>query len=252
MTECRIKPTPLERLRKRSRCLCNSNGWQRLCGSLLVQSDAALDSANRSIESHLHLPLRTLQRWTAASWFRYVRGGRPIRLPFARGLRMPALTSGYPRARHSTQDGEDHFPVGVLVSSCSENEMKSMPRLRKFSNALSRCDLWRIPEQFVAPAVVPVVPATTFDASGTATGHLPSFPTFSWKGAYQYGSVYSLFVPTPTLATTFSAFLNGNLSGNGTALVHHSFGIFWCGIGYALQGYVPGSPCLQDNGNDVR
>ncbi len=82
-----------------------------------------------------------------ASWLRYVRGGRPIRLPFARALRMPALTRSTIRLRSSSATAprtvKTIFPVGVLVSSCSENEMKSMPRLRKVSNALSRCDTER-------------------------------------------------------------------------------------------------------------
>jgi hypothetical protein len=34
--------------------------------------------------------------------------------------------------------------------------------------------------------------------------------------------------------------------------VTHSFGLFWCGTGYALQGYIPGSPSQQNNGNDIR
>jgi len=70
-----------------------------------------------------------------ASWFRYVRGGRPIHLPFARALRIPALTRSTIKLRSSSATApktvQTIFPVGVLVSSCSENEMKSMPRVRK-------------------------------------------------------------------------------------------------------------------------
>ena len=41
---------------------------------------------------------------------------------------------------------------------------------------------------------------TTFDANGNATGQLPSLPTYSWKGAYQLGSIESLAIPSPTVA----------------------------------------------------
>src|SRR5256885_663657 len=92
--------------------------------------------------------------------------------------------------------------------------------------------------------------ATTFDSTGSATGQLPTLPTYSWKAAYQRGSVESVRVPAPTLAFTFSAFSGGNLTNNGTAFVHHSFGLFWCGTGYLGQGYF--GPCTQGNGNDIQ
>ncbi|MGC1830933.1 MAG: IPT/TIG domain-containing protein [Candidatus Acidiferrales bacterium] len=86
----------------------------------------------------------------------------------------------------------------------------------------------------------------TFDANGNATGQIPNFPTLSWKGAYQLGSVDSVVPPPVTLATTFAAVSGGNLTGNGTALVHHSFGLFWCGTGFAEQG-----SCSNIGGDDV-
>ncbi len=55
-----------------------------------------------------------------ASSFRYVRGGRPIRLPFARALRIPALTRSTIKLRSSSATAprtiKTIFPVGVLVS----------------------------------------------------------------------------------------------------------------------------------------
>jgi hypothetical protein len=86
----------------------------------------------------------------------------------------------------------------------------------------------------------------TFDSNGSATGQLPSFPTFSWKAAYQDGDVQSVSVAPPTLASTFAAVINGNLSGDGTALVHHSFALFWCGTGYLELG-----SCASVGGDDV-
>ena len=86
----------------------------------------------------------------------------------------------------------------------------------------------------------------TFDANGNATGQIPNFPTLSWKGAYQLGSVDSVVPPPVTLATTFAGVSGGNLTGNGTALVHHSFGLFWCGTGFAEQG-----SCSNIGGDDV-
>ena len=113
----------------------------------------------------------------------------------------------------------------------------------------------------------------TLDQTGNVTGQLASLPSLSWKGAYQAsaGSLDSVVPADFTLATSFAAtrgpssaispdFLengldptpSGNLTGNGFALVHHSFGLFWCGAGYGLQGYIAGSPCMQNDGNDVR
>jgi hypothetical protein len=109
------------------------------------------------------------------------------------------------------------------------------------------------PQMATADGGIIASDGTTFDANGNATGHLPSFPTYSWKGAYQLlGVINSTALLSPTLLTSFAAVSGGNLSDDGTALVHHSFGLFWCGTGYALQGYVPGSPCVQNNGNDIR
>lgn len=50
----------------------------------------------------------------------------------------------------------------------------------------------------------------------------------------------SVAVPSPTLTTTFAAVAGGNLSGDGTALVHHTFGLFWCGTGYLELGSCSG------------
>jgi hypothetical protein len=108
------------------------------------------------------------------------------------------------------------------------------------------------PQMATADGGIITASGATFDASGSATGLLPNLPTFSWKAAYLDGDVQSVSVPSPTLATTFAAIFNGNLSGNGTAAVEHSFGLFWCGTGYALQEYVAGTPCVQNSGNDVR
>ena len=75
---------------------------------------------------------------------RLVSGGQPIRLPFARALRMPAFTRSTTSARSSSATAprtvKTIFPVGVEVSICSEKETKSIPRARNVSKALSKCE----------------------------------------------------------------------------------------------------------------
>jgi hypothetical protein len=75
-------------------------------------------------------------------------------------------------------------------------------------------------------------PAVTFDQNGNATGQMASLPTFSWKGAYRIGSTEAE-VPEVDLAKTIStsqtATPGGNLTGNGFALSHQTFGLVFCG-----------------------
>jgi hypothetical protein len=65
---------------------------------------------------------------------------------------------------------------------------------------------------------------------------------YSWKGAYQYGSIDSV-IPVldlaSTLATTSASVPNGNLTGNGFALVHHTCGIVFCNSGPGGDGSCP-------------
>ena len=72
--------------------------------------------------------------------------------------------------------------------------------------------------------------ASTFDANGNATGQLGNLPTYSWKAAYQLGSLDAV---TPAfdladMATSFAATRGGNLTGNGLSLAHRTFGLFFC------------------------
>lgn len=76
----------------------------------------------------------------------------------------------------------------------------------------------------------------TFDRNGNATGQISSstpysLPTYSWKGAYQIGSIESLlpFFDLAFIAQTYAAVPEGNLTGNGFSLVHHTFGLVFCG-----------------------
>jgi hypothetical protein len=72
---------------------------------------------------------------------------------------------------------------------------------------------------------------TVYDANGNATGTVGSLPTYSWKGAYRVGSTNSV-VPgfdMALMATTYAAVPGGNLTGNGFSLVHHTFGLVFCG-----------------------
>lgn len=70
---------------------------------------------------------------------------------------------------------------------------------------------------------------TAYDSDGNATALFCSLPTYSWKGAYQLGSVESL-LPAFDLANVAqsAAVRGGNLTGNGFSLVHHTFGIVSC------------------------
>lgn len=73
--------------------------------------------------------------------------------------------------------------------------------------------------------------AVILDQNGNVTGQMASMPTYSWKGAYELGSTRSV-VPAFDLAfmaTTFAAAGNGNLTGNGFSLAHHTFGLVFCG-----------------------
>jgi hypothetical protein len=74
--------------------------------------------------------------------------------------------------------------------------------------------------------------AITFDQDGNATGQV-SLPTYSWKGAYQTGSIHSI-IPVLDLAriistASFAAVAGGNLTGNGFYLANHTFGLVFCG-----------------------
>ena len=71
----------------------------------------------------------------------------------------------------------------------------------------------------------------TYDQYGNATGMIPSMPTYSWKGAYMDGPVDSVLpqFDLAFIAPSYAAVANGNLTGNGTSLVHHTFGLVFCG-----------------------
>ena len=74
--------------------------------------------------------------------------------------------------------------------------------------------------------------AVTFDQNGNATGQLGTLPTYSWKGAYQLGSIDSVLPNADLaliLAKTFAAVPGGNLTGNGFSLNQHTFGLVFCG-----------------------
>jgi len=100
---------------------------------------------------------------------------------------------------------------------------------------------------------------TLFDAGGNASilGTAGSSLSYSWQGAWNgisnglMATIALPFVPVNTI----SAFAEpgGSSSSNGESVVHHSFGLFWCGSAYAAQGYYSGtgSPCTQGGGHDI-
>ena len=71
----------------------------------------------------------------------------------------------------------------------------------------------------------------TYDQNGNATGMIGSLPTYSWKGAYQLGSVESLlpFFDLAFISQSYAAVPGGNLTGNGFSMVHRTFGLVFCG-----------------------
>ena len=87
-------------------------------------------------------------------------------------------------------------------------------------------------------------PAVTFDQNGSATGQLGNLPTYSWKGAYQLGSTDAVvpdFDPAE-IAETYAAVPEGNLAGNGFSLVHHTFGLVFCGPNTGDDGGCSSTP----------
>ena len=94
-------------------------------------------------------------------------------------------------------------------------------------------------------ATTDYVSATVFDQNGNATGQIPNMPIYSWKGAYQTGSVDSVLPVldlASTIATSFSAVPGGNLTGNGFSLAHHTFGLVFCGSNPGDDGTCPPTP----------
>ncbi|PYT87373.1 MAG: hypothetical protein DMG36_25440 [Acidobacteria bacterium] len=68
----------------------------------------------------------------------------------------------------------------------------------------------------------------SFDQNGTATDQIASFPIVSWKRAYDSGSRDAVVSPVITPMVSSAAVSGGNFTGNGTSLVHHSIGVWWC------------------------
>jgi hypothetical protein len=86
------------------------------------------------------------------------------------------------------------------------------------------------------------VSATVFDKNGGAVAQMAHMPTYSWKGTYQRDSVSSV-IPmldlAATIATSHAAAPGGNLTGNGFSLVHHTFGLVFCGTNPDDDGPCP-------------
>jgi len=88
-------------------------------------------------------------------------------------------------------------------------------------------------------------PVLKFDQSGNVTGSIANFPTYSWKGAYRTASVDSVLpaFDLAYVATSYAAVPSGNLTGNGFSLIHHTFGLAFCGS--------EGDGTCTSNGNPV-
>ena len=73
--------------------------------------------------------------------------------------------------------------------------------------------------------------ATVFDEDGNATGRIPNMPIYSWKGAYQTGSVDSVLPVldlASTIATSSSAVPGGNRQRMASRFATHTFGSAFC------------------------
>jgi hypothetical protein len=100
----------------------------------------------------------------------------------------------------------------------------------------SGSELWYVPndEPQMATADGGVIGRSgiIYDQNGSATGQLGNLPTYSWKGAYLASSILSSVNPRfdlAFLAQTRAAVPRGNLTGNGFALAHRTFGLVFCG-----------------------
>src|SRR5262249_36580516 len=69
---------------------------------------------------------------------------------------------------------------------------------------------------------------------GAAAVNGGDVPIYSWKGAYQKGSLDSIF-SSPSAALSYLAFAGGNPTGNGTAYKSHALGLVWCDVGTTEQ-----------------
>jgi len=95
----------------------------------------------------------------------------------------------------------------------------------------------------------------TLDQNGNITSSAPDPGTvYSWKGAYEAiadPSVQSVALPMFNIAQSFAAVRGGNLTGNGFSLVHHTFGIVFCGLPPSNGGPGGDGACVDANGNPI-
>jgi hypothetical protein len=101
--------------------------------------------------------------------------------------------------------------------------------------------------------------AVRLDPSGQVTSTVATGGTgldYSWQGQWNavLNGAISLIELPPIPVNTVSDWAEpgGSSSQNGKAVVHHTFGIFWCGNAFAAQGYLADSPCTQGGGDDVQ
>jgi hypothetical protein len=95
---------------------------------------------------------------------------------------------------------------------------------------------WTVPNEWpwIATAGGGVIghSGTIYDASGAAVGQMGSMPVYSWKGAYESGTVHYV-IPALDLATfiahSYWATNGANLAGNGFSLASKTFGLVFCG-----------------------
>jgi hypothetical protein len=99
-----------------------------------------------------------------------------------------------------------------------------------------------------------------FDATGNATslGGSGVDLNYTWQGVWNgittgvFSNIALPFVPVNTVSTW--ALPGGSSSPDEHATIHHSFGLFWCGMAYLAQGYWASSdsPCQQGHNDDMK
>jgi hypothetical protein len=145
--------------------------------------------------------------------------------------------TGYAVPVQPTLQRADGSYIGTLTTSTGSSMIAFTP---------SGQQLWTQPNDTpqIATADGGVIGGSgaTYDQHGNVNGQIGPLPIYSFKAAYQLGSIEQV-QPVSELAnigTTLASVFGGNLTGNGTSIVHQTFALNWCAnqacqLSYAQQ-----------------